>query len=233
MVATLDRFRAALKFSLWAWAAYWPGGGLLLLYGGLDPISIIVTLGSLACFIVLLATGALKADSSRSMKEFLIERPLYLIAGLVVAIVLAAIVPSIEGFALLVFATLWFGSLSLATARMVEHLRETKQGIWEGRADQIFLVFGLAGFFSSLVFLDALLPLFSGGETTTGSPATLVAISTWMNLLYPVLVLIAARPFRDPLNFRLRRSRDPMVNRDPMAAKRRKESKEPRPFRAS
>ena len=36
---TLDRFRSALKFSLWTWALYWPGGGLLLLMGGLDLVS--------------------------------------------------------------------------------------------------------------------------------------------------------------------------------------------------
>lgn len=227
MPTALDRFRVALKFSLWTWALYWPGGGLLLLYGGLDPVSITVTLGSLLCFIGLLATGALKADSSRTMKQFMMERPLYLVAGLVVAIVLAALVPSVEGFALAVFASLWFGGLGVTASRLVDHLRETNQGIWRSKADQLFLVLGLSGFFSALVFLDALLPLAFGAEVTLGSPSILVAVSTWMNLLYPGLVLVASRPFRDPLNFRLRRSRDPM------ATKRRKTSKQPQPFRAS
>ena len=221
MVATLDRFRTALKFSLWTWALYWPGGGLLLLMGGLDPISIGVTFGSLTCFVLLLATGALKADSSRTMKEFFLERPLYLIA---------AIVPSIEGVALFLFASLWFGGLALTTKRLVEHVRASNQSIWQAKADQVFIVLGLVGFFSALVFLDAILPLLFGANTTTGSPAVLVAICTWVNLLYPVLVMVAARPFRDPLNFRPRRA-----PADPMAVKRRKPSKneQPQPFRAS
>ena len=228
MVATLDRLRTALKFSLWTWALYWPGGGLLLMAGGLDPISIAVTLGSLTCFILLLATGALRADSSRNMKEFLLERPLYLLAGLVVAIVLAAVIPSVEGFALFVFASLWFGGFALSGKLLVEHLRAEDKGIWETKADQLVLVLVLAGFFSLLVFLDAILPLLFGNDTTTGSPATLVAICTWMNLLYPAMVLIAARPFRDPLNWRFasRKGRA-------QAERRRKVAKQPTPLRAS
>jgi hypothetical protein len=98
---TLDRFRAAMKFSLWTWALYWPGGGLLLMVGGLDPISISITLLSLAAFVMMLATGALRADSSRTIKEFLIERPLYLVVALAAFVALAAVVPNIESFALL------------------------------------------------------------------------------------------------------------------------------------
>lgn len=203
---TLDRFRTAMRFSLWTWALYWPGGGLLLLYGGLDPISIVVTFTSLATFILMLVTGALKADSSRTMKEFMLERPLYLVAALVVFIVLAALVPTVEGFALLLFATAWFGGLALVSGRLIEHVQVLGNGFWRSRADQLLIVFTMAGFFSALVFLDALLPLLADGATL-GSPKGLVAVSTWANLLYPVFVMVASRPFREPLKWPSRKER--------------------------
>lgn len=229
MSPSLDRFRTAMKFSLWTWALYWPGGGLLLLWGGLDPIGIAVTFTSLAAFVFLLASGALRADSSRNMKQFMLERPLYLVGALVLLIAIAAVFPSVEGFGLLLFASLWFGGLALSGKRLLEHLRADGRGVLESRADQLLLVFVLAAFFSALVFLDALLPLMSDGATL-GSPATLVAVCTWMNLLYPAMVLVASRPFREPLRLRFwRRAPEPVV----AAAPRRRKSEAPKPFRAS
>lgn len=226
---TVDRLRIAMRFSLWTWALYWPGGGLLLLYGGLDPISIAVTFGSLGAFIFLLASGTLKADSSRTMKQFLVERPLYLLAALVVLIVLAGIVPSAEAVALLIFAGLWFGGLAYTAVRLHEHMRADGRGVWTSRTDQMYLVIGLSAVFSLFVLLDALIPILAGDDSvTTGTPEAFVAICTWMNLLYPGLVLVAARPFRAPIKWRFWK-RTP----DPMAAPRRKKSSEPRPFRAS
>lgn len=248
MPPSLDRFRTALKFSLWTWALYWPGGGLLLLLGGLDPIGILVTLASLLSFVFMLASGALRASSSRTVKQFLVERPLYFVGVLVILIAVAAMMPSIENPGLLLFAGCWFGGLVYATVLLLRHLRETGQGVLQSRADQLLLVFALVAFFSLLVFLDALLPLAAGDGTTTGSPAALVAVGTWMNLLYPGMVLVASRPFREPLRNPLRRSRpDPMqapapppipaagvvavLEADAAAAPRRR--KEPKPFRAS
>lgn len=221
---SLDRLRVALRFSLWTWALYWPGGGLLLLYGGLDPISIAVTVASLGSFILLLATGALKADASRTMKEFMLERPLYLVAALVVLVAFAAVVPSVEGFGLLLFATAWFGGLLLAGLRLREHVQGTGIGLWRSKADQLLIVFAIAGVFSALVFLDALLPILSDGATL-GSPSAVVAVSTWANLLYPAFVLIASRPFREPLKWPSRKGRAP----EPAAEK----APLPQPFRAS
>ncbi len=99
-----DRFRTALKFTLWTWAAYWPGGGLILL--------------------------------------------------------------------LLV----------------------------------------LTGFFSTMVFLDALLP--TVGADTLGTAATVVVLGSGVNLLYPVLLLYAARPFREPMSwsYLARRGRVPAID---------------------
>ena len=221
---TLDRLRTALKFSLWTWAFYWPGGGLLLLYGGLDPVSIAVTLLAVAAFVALLGSGALDADSARSMKEFVLERPLYLVGALVAFIVAAALVPSAEGFGLLLFATAWFGGLALCTARLLEHVRAQGQSFFASRADQLLIVFAMAGFCSALVFLDALLPIVAGGATL-GSPAGLVALSSWVGLLYPGLVLVASRPFRAKL-------RRPFGKPAPTATRRAK-AKAPQPFRAS
>ncbi len=215
-----------MKFSLWTWALYWPGGGLLLMIGGLDPISLVVTLLSLATFIAMLASGALQANSSRTIKEFLIERPLYLVVALATFALLSAVVPTVEGFALLVFATAWFGGLAITATRLVEHVRAQGLSFWRSKADQLLVVFGMSGFFSALVFLDALLPILFNGATL-GSPAELVAVSTWMNLFFPVFILMASRPFREPLRWPSR------ADRLAKATKRRKVSKDPAPFRAS
>jgi hypothetical protein len=223
---TLDRFRSAMKFSLWTWALYWPGGGLLLLMGGLDPLSILVTLLSLAAFIALMASGALRADSSRTIKEFLIERPLYLVVALAMFVGIATIIPDIEGVALFIFAASWFGGLGLTGLRLVEHVGAVGTSFWRSKADQLLVVLAMAGFFSALVFLDALLPLISDGASL-GSPAALVAVSTWMNLLYPAFVLVASKPFRERLQWPSRKQRTHA------AAKRRKVAKDPVPFRAS
>jgi hypothetical protein len=194
--------------------------------GGLDPISLVVTLLSLATFLLLLLTGALRADSSRTMKEFMLERPLYLIVALAAFVVLAAVMPSVESFALLAFATAWFGGLALTATRLVEHVGATGQSFWKSRADQLLVVFGMSGFFSALVFLDALLPLVANGATL-GSPPELVAVANWMNLLFPAFILLASRPFREPLKWPSR------ADRVKQAAKRRKAAKDPLPFRAS
>jgi hypothetical protein len=224
---SLDRLRTAMKFSLWMWAAYWPGGGLLLLMGGLDPISLAVTLGSLACFILLIVTGALRADSSHTVKEFLVERPLYVVVALALFIVVAALLPDIEGIALLIFAVSWFGGLALTALRLRDHVVATGRSLWQARADQMAIVLAMAGFFSLLVFLDALLPVMAGDDASLGSPSALVAVSTWANLLYPGLLMLASKPFRAPLRWPSRK------DRIAPAARRAKVAKDPVPFRAS
>lgn len=202
-MSSLDRFRTALKFSLWTWALYWPGGGLILLQGGLDPVSLAVTLGSLAVFIALVAGGALRANSSRSVREFFLERPIYLVAGLVVFIAFAGLFPGLESLGLLIFASTWFGGLGLAAWRLIEHVRGEGLTMWKARADQALIVFALVAFFSMLVFLDALLPHIAG--VTLGSSTVMVAVGSWVNLLYPPMVLVATRPFREPLSWVRRR----------------------------
>jgi hypothetical protein len=53
-----------------------------------------------------------------------------------------------------------------------------------------------------------------------------VIVSTWANLLYPAFVLIASRPFREPLKWPSRKERAAAA---PKPAK----AKAPQPFRAS
>jgi hypothetical protein len=199
MDESLDRFRTALKFSLWVWALYWPLGGLLLLGGGLDPISIAVTFGSLGSFIVLIGLGALRTQSKHNWREFLLERPIYLIAGAILLIALAPIFSPVENVGLRLFATAYLAGMGLAAYRLYEHVRASGKSILASRADQAFLMFGMTGAAALMVFLDAWLPAF--GSQGVGSSTLVVAVSNWVNLFYPALLLIATRPFRQPLGW--------------------------------
>lgn len=200
--ATLDRFRTALKFSLWAWALYWPGGGLLLLAGGLDPVSILVTAGCVLAFIALVATGALRTTSSRTLRDLFLERPLYLVALLAAFIAFASLLPALENAGLLLFSGVWLAAVGLVAYRWYEHVRAERVDVWRSKADQPFVVFGMVGFAALAVFLDAFVPLFMGHSASIGMPAPAVAVVSWVSLLYPPLVLVASRPFREPLSLR-------------------------------
>jgi hypothetical protein len=202
MSPTLDQFRTSLKFSLWAWALYWPGGGLLLLGGGLDPVSIGVTVGCVAVFAVLMAGGAFRTTSSRTVKELFLERPLYLVAALALFISFAGLLPALENAGLAVFSASWLGAIVLVAVRWRRHVRAAGMDLWRSKADQPFLVFGLVGLAAVAVFLDALLPLLAGHSASLRTPSALVAVGSWLSLLYPPLVLVATKPFREPLSFR-------------------------------
>jgi hypothetical protein len=199
---TLDRFRTSLKFSLWAWALYWPGGGLLLLGGGLDPVSIGVTVACVAAFLVLMAGGALRTTSSRNLRELFLERPLYLVAGLALFVGFAGLLPALENAGLAVFSAVWVAAIGLVALRWREHVRAQGLDLWKSKADQPFLVFALVGIAAVAVFLDALLPLLAGQGASLRTPSGLVAVGSWLSLLYPPMVLVATRPFRERLSFR-------------------------------
>jgi hypothetical protein len=210
---TLARFRSALKFTLWTWAAYWPGGGLLLLVGGLDPISIAVTASSLLVFIALILGGAFNGEvPSSSWKEFLMERPIYLLAILATFIVVASVLPSAEGLGLSLFAGAYLAGMTVAIVRLVAHVRATGENPMKSRADQAFLVLGFTVVFAFLVFWDALIPLLGGSESST--PAPIVALGSWIQLLYPVTLMVATRPLREPLSWG-RLLRRPVVAKRP------------------
>lgn len=224
---TLRRFRTAMKFSLWAWVAYWPGGGLILLYGGLGWVSLLFLTATLLSLVALLASGVLRSDSSRNMKEFFLERPLYLLPALIVFIVFAALVPSSEGVGLFLFSGFYLGGIVLAVVRLLQHTRALGQNPYQSRADQLLILYGVVGLFALFVFLDAFLPLIGAGST--GTPGFFVAAGTWVSLFFPSLLLVASRPLREPIKWSLRRrERTPTT---PAAAKRRK-TKAPSPLRA-
>lgn len=205
MPSTLDRTRTAMTFSLWAWAAYWPAMGLMLALGGMgDPVSLAVIGLSLGGFGLLAAGGALRATASRTMKEFLLERPIYLIAGVLAVLVVGSLVPAMANVGLALFSGTFLASLVLVGWRLVQHVNESGQGVFKARADQIFLVLLLVAPCALLVLIDAL-----GGAV--GNPAMTVAGVNWICLAYPPLLLLASRPMREPLGLLRRKARHTKV----------------------
>lgn len=196
--AELDKFRVALKFSLWTWALYWPGGGILLLTGGLDPISIAVVVGSLATFVALMLTGALSVRSSRTMKQMVMERPLYFIAAVALLAMLTPLIAPAASVGLVLFATVYLGGVVFAGFRLRQYYKVQPEPFSRSGTDQAFVALGLVGFSALLVFLDAWITLFDG-DAVSGPPAT-VALANWVNLLYPPLVMLGTRGLREPLH---------------------------------
>lgn len=197
--AALDRFRVAMKFSLWTWALYWPGGGILLLTGGLDALSIVVVVASFVSFILLLTTGALSTTSSRNMKEFFLERPLYLIAVVALLALLTPLLTSVATVGLVLFASVYLGGMVFAGVRLWQYYQLQDRPFMKSGVDQVFIALGLAGLTSFVIFLDTWLFVLGGGAVAGGSMA-IVALCNWVNLLYPGLILLATRPIRDPLH---------------------------------
>lgn len=193
--STLLRLRAALKFSLWAWAIYWPGGAILLLAFGMDVISILVGLAALGQFLFLLSFGFLRPDPkySRNLKSFLVERPLYLVFGLIGFLLLGTLFAPSTNVALALFSALQVTGLVLVALRLMEHVRSLGIGIMAAKADQMVLVLAFTGLPALAVFWDAVVPLFGG--PTLGNPAASVALVNFINLGFPAMLVIASRPF--------------------------------------
>jgi len=197
---SLLRVRTALKLTLWAWAAYWPAMGAMLLLGGMrDPVSVAVALASLAAFVLVLRAGAVDATASRSARELLLERPIYLVAGAIVVLFVGAAVPALASLGLATFALAFLGSLVLLAVRLVAHVNATGLSVFAAHADEMLLVIALSLPGALLVAFDAIVP--SGA----GNSAPSVALLNWLGLSYPLLALLASRGLREPL--RLRRAR--------------------------
>ncbi|HET6398837.1 MAG TPA: hypothetical protein VFH47_04720 [Candidatus Thermoplasmatota archaeon] len=200
----LDRFRTSLKATLWCWALYWPGGGLLLLYGGLDPLSLLVVGGSLTCFLLLLAGGALDATSSRNIREFLLERPLYLVALLIVLLALVPLTNIVEDAGLLAFSALFFASVVVAVRRLMLLQQARGGNAVRAGTDEAFLALAVGLLFSAVLFVDTLLGL-SDRRLPMGAHA--VAFANWLNLVFPGILLLGTRRLREPLRNPFRRRR--------------------------
>src|SRR5581483_1497856 len=197
---TVAPLRASMKFSLWAWALYWPGCGLLLWGLGMqDPTSIAVVLVTTAGFLLAMATGALrtKTEGPNALRQHLVDRPLYLLAILTVFMVASAAVPGSANAGLILFSALYLASIAWIFVCLRRHLKATGSGYFSSGADQLVLLLGGAGFLSLLVFIDAL----SQGLDLpgVGAPNSAVGLFNVLQILYPVFLLVAARPFREPL----------------------------------
>lgn len=201
-VERTDALRIAMRFSLWAWAAYWPGGGLLLAFGGLDPVSLAFATVALASFLLLLWTGALRPTASRNLRQFALERPIYLVAALGLVIVASGFLGAVANLGLALFAAVYLASILVVAYRAVQLAIVSSSGgflerLFRSKADQLVLTAALMAVFALLVFLDAI----AKGASGIGTPAELVAFGSWLNLAYPALLLVAARPFREPLHW--------------------------------
>lgn len=210
--APIDQVRTALRFSLWAWAAYWPAMGLMLLLGGMrDPVSVGVVAVSLASFGVLAALGALRTTASRTMKEFLLERPFYLIAGAIVAVGLGSLVPTAAKLGLGVFSAALLAGLLLLGYRLVRYVDAQGVGVFRAKADQMFILLLIMVPATLAVLYDAVV---AGG---LGNPPVTVAAVNWVGLAYPALLLLASRPLREPLQL-ARVKRAPKAEGKPVPA---------------
>jgi hypothetical protein len=193
---SLERVRTSLKLSLWTWAVYWPAMGVMLGLGGMtDPASLVVAACATGGLVLLLASGALRATASRSVREFFIERPMYLLAAAVLFVIVGAALPVAARVGLFLFSGAYLASLLLFAFRVWEHAR-ANGGFYKSRLDQALIVTAIMLPGAIAVFLDSIL------AAGVGNPATTVAAINWLALLYPPLILLATRGVREPLSFR-------------------------------
>ncbi len=200
------RLQTAMKFSLWMWAIYWPLGGILMVGIGMtDPLSLLIALGSLAGFLLVLSAGAVDASSSRSMKEFLIERPLYVIGAAIVLALVGSIVPAMQNAGFAIYSAFYLAGMVLMAIHLRDFMKATNTPFVGSGIDQvaIALVLGVVG--AGAVAFDAISPTVGGN--TLGASSGAVALLNWLNLAYPPLLLLAMRPFREKLRHPLRRHR--------------------------
>jgi hypothetical protein len=191
----LARLRIAMKFSLWTWAAYWAGGGLILLAAGMrDPVSLVMALLLLAGFFLLVSMGAFRLEGAGPrMRQWVVERPIYLLAAFIGFVVTGAFSSAAAGIGLWVFAALYVGGIVLCIVRAVQYVQASGKSVFAAGADQVLLLLTLAVPFAVMVLVDAV----PGGNA--GTPLALVGIGNWFQLLYAPLLLVAGRPFREPL----------------------------------
>lgn len=206
---TLERLRASMRFILWTWTAYWAGGGLLLLVGGMqDPISVAVALLLVAQFMLILATGALdnpRQPGKLRPVEWLVQRPVYLLVLFVIALGAGSFIPSATNAGLGIFSAVYVAALILAIVRLRRHLQVTATPVFASRADQLFAALGLGAFLGVVLFFDQ----FSAAGM--GWPSPVVAAFNWVQLVFPLVLLVAAQPFREKLKlqrptFKLRKA---------------------------
>lgn len=188
--------RIATKFSLWTWALYWPGGGLMLLFGGLDWISVIVTLASLATFLGLMFYGQLDSEDSKNRWQFLLERPMYLVLLFFAMLTLVPLIGALASIGIAVYGVILFGGCSYLLWTLVQFDRSNEGTPFKHRTDQMYMAAGIAWFSSFIIVVDGI--MFASGAPLVKS-AVGVAIVNWGGILYPIMVLAASRGIMAPL----------------------------------
>lgn len=191
------RYRTSLKFTLWTWALYWFGGGMMLISSMRDPVSLIIMALSGLSLVLLMLFGGLNIKDSHNMKEFLLERPIYLIAGFIVVAILAPIFTGLQNTALAIFAAFFLLSLGLQFARAIQLTRDQGGNPILARTDQVVIVLALSMFCSLLIFIDGMAQAMDMGGV--GNSASSGAFVNIVSLAYPALILLASRGLRDPL----------------------------------
>lgn len=188
--------RIATKFSLWAWAFYWPGGGLMLLFGGLDVASVLVTLVSFLTFLALMFFGQLDTDDSKSRLQFLLERPLYLVLAFFTVLALVPVIGALATIGIAVYGVVLFAGCTHLLVTLVRFDRANDGSAFSHRTDQMYIAAGVACFSSLIIVLDGI--LFASGVPLIQNGVG-VAVINWGGILFPVMVLAAGRGILAPL----------------------------------
>lgn len=192
---TLLRLRAAMKFSLWAWAAYWPGFGIILAFQGMDPVSLAVCAFAIAQFVVFLRLGVLRPDPaySRTLRSYLVERPIYLVFGLLVVLLLSSALSSVTNIGMTVASGFQLAALILL-ARAAHAHASAQGGYRASKVDQVLLTVLMCVVPALAVFIDSFRP-----EGVLGTSGQMVIVLNVVNLAFPVLLMLASRALREPL----------------------------------
>ena len=196
MSDTRAALRVALKSSLWMWALYWPGVGVMLVGAGMrDPASLAVAVASLLSFVALARAGALSSTASRTMGQFVVERPIYLVAASVALLVGGSFIDTVAHLGAALLSALYGASLVLVAVRLRQYLVATGATLLRSRLDQLALLLAIASIGNLLVFLDAV-------TAGVGNSSATVAAFNWFALAYPTLLLLASRTVREPIRWR-------------------------------
>lgn len=188
--------RIATKFSLWAWAFYWPGGGLMLLFGGLDVASILVTLASFLTFLGLMLFGQLDTEDSKNRLQFLLERPLYLVLVFFAVLAFVPVIGALATIGIAVYGLILLAGCTYLLVMLVRFDRAHEGTAFAHKTDQMYIAAGVTWFSSLIIVLDGI--LFASGVPLVQGNVAIGAVN-WGGILYPIMVLAAGRGILAPL----------------------------------
>lgn len=198
MSSELDysRVRMATKFSLWAWALYWPGGGVMIFMGGMPIASILLTIGSLLCFLGLILYGQLGTEDSNNRLQLFMERPLYLVGVLFALAIFAPLVGILAVIGLHLFATLLMVGTGFLLYTLIRFDASHEGSPYAHKTDQMYIAAGIGFLAAFIMTLDSI--FYAAGAPFIQSGIGVAGVN-WMGILYPVFVLVASRGIMAPL----------------------------------